>query len=133
MAIDSARSMKKILRFLVGLLINVVILLFLVKAFTYSFNFAYQVFATTSVDVANSRSVTVEIIPDETLLDVASTLEDKGLVENKYAFILKMRIGGYANQIQSGTYQMAPSNTNSEIIDMITGNTETSEVQDDNG
>jgi cell division protein YceG involved in septum cleavage len=133
MAIDSARSMKKILRFLVGLLINVVILLCLVKAFSYSFDFAYQVFATTSVDVANSRSVTVEIIPDETLLDVASALEDKGLVENKYAFILKMRIGGYASQIKSGTYQMAPSNTNTEIINMITGNSETSEVQDDNG
>jgi cell division protein YceG involved in septum cleavage len=133
MAIDSARSMKKILRFLVGLLINVVILLCLVKAFSYSFDFAYQVFATASVDVANSRSVTVEIIPDETLLDVASALEDKGLVENKYAFILKMRIGGYASQIKSGTYQMAPSNTNTEIINMITGNSETSEVQDDNG
>ena len=41
MAIDSARSMKKILRFLFGLLINVCILFVLVKGFSYSFDFAY--------------------------------------------------------------------------------------------
>ena len=44
MALDSARSMKKILRFLFGLFINVCILFILVKAFSYSYDFAYQVF-----------------------------------------------------------------------------------------
>ena len=37
-----------------------------------------------------------------------------------------MRIGGYASQIKAGTYQLAPSDTNKEIIDIITGTAESS-------
>ena len=35
-----------------------------------------------------------------------------------------MRIGGYASKIKAGTYQLAPSDTNKEIIDIITGTTD---------
>lgn len=121
MAIDSARSMKKILRFLFGLFINVCILFILVKAFTYSFDFAYQVFATKAADSSNNRKVAIQITPDEALLDVADALKKAEVIDDKYAFILKVRIGGYAGDIKPGTYQLAPSNTNKEIIDIITG------------
>lgn len=123
MAFDSARSMKKILRFLFGLLIDVCILFVLVKAFSYSYDFAYQVFATTSVDVADNTKVSVEIAADETLLEVADSLYDAGVIENKYAFILKVRIGGDAGNIKAGTYQISPSDTNTEIVELITGAT----------
>ena len=109
MALDSARSMKKILRFLFGLFINVCILFILVKAFSYSYDFAYQVFATRAADPGSNRKATIQITQDEPLLDVAD-------------FILKVRIGGYADDIQPGTYQIAPSDTNQEIIEIITGN-----------
>lgn len=121
MAFDSARSMKRILRFLVGLLINVCILFVLVKAFTYSFDFAYQVFATKAVNAGDTSKVAVELVPDASLLEVADTLYDAGVIENKYAFILKLRISGGATKVVSGTYELSPSNTNVEIINTITG------------
>lgn len=124
MAIDSARSMKKVLRFLTGLLINVCILFVLIKAFSYSYDFAYQVFATKAMDPGSNRKVAVQIVQDESLLDVADSLKKAEVIDNKYAFILKVRIGGYASQIKAGTYQLAPSDTNKEIIDMITGTTD---------
>ena len=73
MAIDSARSMKKVLRFLTGLLINVCILFVLIKAFSYSYDFAYQVFATKAMDPGSNRKVAVQIVQDESLLDVADS------------------------------------------------------------
>lgn len=121
MAIDSARSMKKILRFLFGLLINVCILFVLVKGFSYSFDFAYQVFSTTAVEPGSNKKTAVTITEDEPLLDVADALKESGVIDNKYAFILKVRINGDAGKIKAGTYPMSPSNTNQEIIDMITG------------
>ena len=45
MAIDSAVTMKRILRFAIGLLVNVFILFILVKVFAFGFSFAYDVFA----------------------------------------------------------------------------------------
>ena len=113
MALDSARSMKKILRFLFGLFINVCILFILVKAFSYSYDFAYP---------GSNRKATIQITQDEPLLDVADSLKTAEVIKDKYAFILKVRIGGYADDIQPGTYQIAPSDTNQEIIEIITGN-----------
>ena len=75
MALDSARSMKKILRFLFGLFINVCILFILVKAFSYSYDFAYQVFATRAADPGSNRKATIQITQDEPLLDVADSLK----------------------------------------------------------
>ncbi len=43
------------------------------------------------------------------------------MIDNKYAFILKVRINGDAGKMKPGTYAMSPSNTNQEIIDIITG------------
>lgn len=121
MAFDSARSMKKILRFLCGLLINVCIIFVLLKAFSYSYDFAYQVFATVASDPGSTKKVTVEIPQDATLLEVGDRLYDAGVIESKYAFIIKLRVGDYAGQINAGTYQISPSDTNVEIIEMITG------------
>lgn len=135
MAFDSARSMKKILRFLCGLLINVFILFILVRAFSYSYDFAYQVFATKAADATDTGKVTVQIVQDESLLSVATDLEESGVIENKYAFILKLRISSSANKIKQGTYELSASDTNVEIIDMITGVTDTgtdTETEDDN-
>ena len=109
--------MKKILRFLFGLFINVCILFILVKAFSYSYDFAYQVFATRAADPGSNRKATIQIT-----LDVADSLKTAEVIKDKYAFILKVRIGGYADDIQPGTYQIAPSDTNQEIIEIITGN-----------
>ena len=121
MAIDSARSMKKILRFLFGLLINVCILFVLVKGFSYSFDFAYQVFSTTAVEPGSNKKTAITITDDEPLLDIADSLKKSGVIDNKYAFILKVRINGDAGKMKPGTYTMSPSNTNQEIIDIITG------------
>ena len=104
MALDSARSMKKILRFLFGLFINVCILFILVKAFSYSYDFAYQVFATRAADPGSNRKATIQITQDEPLLDVADSLKTAEVIKDKYAFILKVRIGGYADDIQPVSY-----------------------------
>jgi len=113
--------MKKILRFLFGLLINVCILFVLVKGFSYSFDFAYQVFSTTAVEPGSNKKTAITITDDEPLLDIADSLKKSGVIDNKYAFILKVRINGDAGKMKPGTYAMSPSNTNQEIIDIITG------------
>ena len=83
--------MKKILRFLFGLFINVCILFILVKAFSYSYDFAYQVFATRAADPGSNRKATIQITQDEPLLDVADSLKTAEVIKDKYAFILKVR------------------------------------------
>lgn len=125
MAIDGARSMKKVLRFMFGLLINVCILFALVKIFSSSYEFAYDVFATTCKDAGDSKVVSVEILPDSTTMDICNALDEAGVIKNKYAFMLRLRIGEYGAKIMPGTYDLAPSYTNKEIIEVLTGESNT--------
>lgn len=123
MAIDGALTMKKVLRFSVGLLINVFIVFVLVRVFSLGFNFAYDVFASTCKDETDTQVVAVTILPDSTIVDVCETLDDAGVVKNSYALMVKIRLGSYAASILPGTYEIAPSYTNDEIITIITGGT----------
>jgi cell division protein YceG involved in septum cleavage len=121
MAIDGALSMKRVLRFAFGLLVNVCILFILVKVFAFGFNFAYDVFTSACKDSTDTKVVAVTILPDSSIKDVCETLDDAGVVKNPYALMVKIRIGSYAAKIQPGTYEIAPSYTNDQIITIITG------------
>lgn len=124
MAIDSAVTMKRILRFAIGLLVNVFILFILVKVFAFGFSFAYDVFASNNCKAkSDTKVVTVTVLPDSSIKDVCETLDDAGVVKNAYALMVRIRIGSYAAKIKPGTYEIAPSYTNDEIITIITGGT----------
>ncbi len=125
MVIDSAKGMKKVLKFMIGLLVNVCILFVLVKIFSFSYEFAYEVFATTCKDAGDSKVVVVEVLPDETLMDICESLDEAGVIKNKYAFMIKVRMGEYAPKIAPGTYEVAPSYTNKKIIEVLTGESQT--------
>ena len=111
MAIDGALTMKRVLRFSVGLLVNVFILFILVKVFA----------SNSCKDKADTKVVAVTILPDSSIKDVCETLDDAGVVKNAYALMIRIRIGSYAAKIQPGTYEIAPNYTNDEIITVITG------------
>lgn len=123
MKFDGARSMKRVLRFTVGLLINVCILFLLVKTFSAAFGFAYDVFSTGCKDPTDTKVRVVEVLPGSSIKDVCETLDEAGVVKNAYALMVKIRIGSYAAKIRPGTYEIAPSYTNDEIITVITGGT----------
>ncbi len=123
MAIDGALTMKRVLRFSVGLLVNVFIVFILVKVFSYGFNFAYDVFSDTCKDSSDTQVVAVTVLPDSSVMDVCDALDEAGVVDNKYALMVKIRLGEYAASIMPGTYEIAPSYTNDEIITVITGGT----------
>jgi len=50
------------------------------------------------------------------LKEVAAELQDKGLISNKYLFILWGRILGYSKQIKAGEYQISASMTPVRIL-----------------
>ncbi len=123
MAIDGALTMKRVLRFAVGLLVNVFIVFVLVQVFSYGFNFAYDVFSSNCKDEDDTQVVAVTVLPDSSIKEVCETLDEAGVINDKYALMVKIRLGKYATMIQPGTYEIAPSYTSDEIITVITGGT----------
>ncbi len=118
---SNVKGIKRILRFMINLLVDVIILFIFVKVFTYAFNFSYDVFADSAKDPSSQEYVVVEIQPDSSASDIADALYDSGVIENKYVMLAKMKIGGYSSQIQANKYGLSPSMTYDEILDILCG------------
>lgn len=54
------------------------------------------------------------------LKEIASELDQKGLIRNKYAFILWTRLMGYSRRIKAGEYRLNPAMAPVRIINILT-------------
>ena len=108
MAFDGAKSTKRIFRMVVRWIINIVIVLILVKAFSFSFDFMYNVFSSGAKNPSDTKVLTVTV------------KEDAGVINNKYAFAVKLWLDKAS--IKPGVYEVSPSYGAKKLVSIITGN-----------
>ncbi|SEQ07383.1 YceG-like family protein [Lachnospiraceae bacterium NE2001] len=109
------------------LLVDVLIILLFIKAFSASFNFAHDVFADSSKDPRDKSYSTVVISPDSSASNISEELFDAGVIKNKYVMMAKIKVNEVGGKIKSGRYELSPSMRYSEIINIITGGISTNE------
>lgn len=107
-----------ILGFFLNLIFYMIVFVLVVKAGTFAYDFAYQVFG--SVSMASEPGITVEfhVSEGETTMNIAAKLENSKLIKNRYAFALKVKLEE-AN-IKPGTYILKTSMDYNKILDQIT-------------
>lgn len=113
------KSLKHSSGFLFSLLVNVIIVYAVVRIFSYSFNFAYNVFGDVAKDPGSTEHVVVEISNDTTALKIGEGLEDAGIIDDKYVFYIKMSIKKYSGKIVPGKYVLSPSMKFEDIAKII--------------
>lgn len=107
------------LNFGVSLLVNSIILLLLIQVFILSYSFGYKIFANISYKPSSTSVVNVEILPDSSSMDIVSTLEESGVIENKWVMLVRIRLGKYSSSLMPGKYELSPSMATDEIIDIL--------------
>ena len=112
-------GLKRSLGFTVGLLINVVIVYLVIKVFAFAFDFTYTIFGDVAMEPSSREVMIVEIPADSSVLDIGEALEDGGVIDNKYAFFVKVKIKDYGSLIRPGKYGLSPSMTYDEILNII--------------
>ena len=112
-------GLKRSLGFTVGLLINVVIVYLVIKVFAFAFDFTYTIFGDVAMEPSSREVMIVEIPADSSVLDIGEALEDGGVIDNKYAFFVKVKIKDYGALIRPGKYGLSPSMTYDEILNII--------------
>lgn len=116
-----ARLAVNVLQGLMSLLLNfvfyalsILIILNLAKG---AYSFAYQVFGSQVVDNAPGRSITITINENDTMKDVAKTLEQQRIIVNKTSFEVRAMLT--KKEIHAGTYVVNSSQTYAEILDIL--------------
>lgn len=113
------RGLKHSSSFLFSLLVNVIIVYAVVRIFSYSFNFAYNVFGDVAADPGSTEHIVVEISNDTSVLKIGEGLEDVGIIKDKYVFYVKMKIKKYESKIVPGKYVLSPSMKFEQIASII--------------
>lgn len=102
-------------------LVNVSLLLVLVQGFTLAYQFSYKVFADIPYVATSPEVKQIAIEPGTEVMEIASLLDDMGIVEEKYLFLARVYLGRYDTKIKAGTYTLGPGMTPDEICRQICG------------
>ena len=113
----------KFICMLFSMIVNLAIIVFLIEGFTYSFGFTYRMFNDAPKNAADKTTVTVSVLEDSSSRDIIDLVYDSGVVEDKYVFMAKTYLEGYYKKMKPGVYELSQSMTNSQILQLLTGQT----------
>ncbi len=113
------KGLKHSAGFTGSLLINVLIVFFVIKVFSYAFNFTYSVFGNVCKAPGDTEYVVVEIPADSSILEIGQALEDGEIINDKYVFFAKVKVKGYGDKIKSGKFGLSASMNYEEILEII--------------
>lgn len=125
-----------ILRLFLNILFYVIVVLVIIKAGTYTYNFAYQLFGSVAVEAEPGRDIEFQIMKGESTMVIANKLEVSNLVVDKYSFYVKTKLKEY--DIMPGTFILNTSMDYDDILKVITdinnsiATEETVETEDSN-
>ena len=78
------------------------------------------------VNAGNTSKIKVDVAPATTPTDIATLLQEKGVIRDKTAFLWYTRLEGVQNKLQAGSYRLSPSETTAEIVNhLVKGSVDT--------
>ncbi len=118
----SAQLVLKITSFILRLLLNIlfytIVVILIVRASKITYDFCYEIFGQVTAAQEPGRDIEIQISKGESTMNVASKLELKKIIVNKYSFYVKAKIK--KQTIMPGTYALNTSMTYDEIFAVIT-------------
>ncbi len=123
----------KVTSFIARLLLNVafyiLVIVLIINFSKIAYQFTYELYGPVTV-AEKGKGTTIEFSIDkgESTMEVASKLEMSRVIENKYSFYLKTKLGSYV--LMPGTYEISNDMTYNEILNVITDYSKSSKTED---
>ena len=93
------------------------VILFIIKGAQTAYSYGYRLFAQeTMTTPENARTVSVTVSATDSVKDVATQLQERGLIEDALLFRLQERISDSHGKIHPGTYELNTAMTPEEMI-----------------
>ena len=80
------------------------------------YEYGYRLFTETAMDEAPGEDVLVQVKPDMSDKQIATMLQDKGLVRDSKLFYLQLKLSAYSHSIEPGVYTLNTSMTPKELM-----------------
>ena len=101
---------------IIKVVILAAIVTFVLKTSTAAYDFGYRVFADEPVSKTGGRTITVGIAEDADVKDIASMLEEKGLIADADLFVVQEFLSAYHGEIVPGIYDLSTNMTAEQML-----------------
>ncbi len=120
---ETTREINRVTKTIISvswkLIVYAAAILLMYEGITRGYQFGHSLFYDTAASEPPGIEMRVTIGEDKDLLNLASALEDSGLIKNKYAFIIQSIFYGYGysdHKVEEGTFLLNSSMTAKELI-----------------
>ena len=98
------------------LVLSIIIILVVYRLAMYSYHLGYMVFADVAKEAEPGRDITIAVDTEDSTMDVAKTLENRGLIDDARVFFLQEMLSEYRGKIQPGVYTLNTSMTAEKML-----------------
>lgn len=124
-------SISKIVGRLVSISITAVVFLVVVYGLYQlglrSYSYGYRIFAEPAVTDGNGKDQLVQVTNFMSASDIGELLEEKGLIRDKWLFVFQLKLSEYSKKLVPGYYTLNTSMTAQEMMQVMSGETDTEE------
>ncbi len=104
------------------LVLSIIIILVVYRLAMYSYHLGYMVFADVAKEAEPGRDITIAVDTQDSTMDVARTLENRGLIDDARVFFLQEMLSEYHGKIQPGVYTLNTSMTAEKMLAEMSAN-----------
>lgn len=116
-------DIKKILLTIISISVKMICLAVVIMAIytigIKAYDFGVKLFAEVPMEAEPGTDIRVLVTDDMSLTDIAKELQEKELIENSFAFIIKGKLAKLDKHITASAYTLNTSMTMSDMIDIF--------------
>lgn len=113
---STSKMVLHILNICIGILLFILVVFGLIKLGSAAYDMGYRVYTEQPMTSEPGRDVVVEVAKGMSGLSLGRVLEEKGLVDNAYLFMIQTKLSAYANKVKPGVYTLNTSQTAREML-----------------
>lgn len=118
-------SVSKIVMRLVSISFTVLVFLVIIYGMyqlgLHSYDYGYRIFTEPAVTKGEGRERLVQVRPSMSDADIGSLLEEKGLIRDKWLFVIQLKLSDYSKKLVPGRYLLNSSMTSQEMMKIMSG------------
>lgn len=118
-------KIKDIVLSIAGAVIRVAILILaiyvVIEAGKKAYDFGFRIFTEEPMSESPGREVTVNVTDGDSESDIATMLEEKGIIREALLFRIQKKALGYKKKIEPGAYKLNTCMTTDEILETLVG------------
>ena len=92
------------------------------------YDYGYRIFTEPAISSGEGRTVTVAVTEEMSASDIGTLLENKGLIRDKYLFVLQYYLSEYRKDVKPGVFELSTSMTEEDMMKVMASAAEEDET-----